>query len=362
MESVDMGEPRPTNSPKPSTIVAAEQKSEIPTPEISQATPSENQKIKTLGKDFNKIAQLDEAKKEFESKIKQLTPEEQAKAIVNFENWYTGNFNPETGKITLYRFVDFDAAYPLEEVIKKGVRPRGVMELGSEDALLAYLEKSGDNELAAVFRRQKAGEDISDFIKNYSLSSGGGSTHGLASYWTTHKDFYSKTRDYRIAIELDPDEAWRTDANIDSDYFNPNDFINGAELEWTVLGNIPREKIIEIIHNPTGKNALESPELFEMKGVRSVEELAEKVKKGNVDRDDIFTALKSKNIVLNISERDYLSTLDPKTLLSLGEIGASSPEIFSIPPLNDIVDMLRDGMSKEFITETLRGKMTIPTS
>lgn len=175
------------------------------------------------------------------------------------EKWYTGNYNPETGKLTLYRFVHLTPKM-LDDVMKNGITPRGVQTFGSVDAALKYLEENRGGlhtTLENAFKGQKSGEDISELIEEYKKNSRSGYDYDLATYWTTEAESRLFGGDgYRVTVELDPQEAWRviTLRSIkkgridDSDYFSTisfDEFSNG-QFEWTVLGNIPSAKIKEI--------------------------------------------------------------------------------------------------------------------
>lgn len=218
--------------------------------------------VPTINKDFNLISIPEEARKHFSfhlSKNKHFTPEQREEALKTLEKWYTGNYSTETGKLTLYRFVHLTPEM-LEDVMRNGIMPRGVQTFGSEDTALKYLEENGGGlhtTLENAFKGQKSGEDISDLIEEYKKDSRSRYDYDLATYWTTEAESRLVGGEgYRIAIELDPKEAWRgiTFKSIkkgridDSDFLSTisfDDFANG-QFEWTVLGNIQNSKIKEI--------------------------------------------------------------------------------------------------------------------
>jgi len=223
-----------------------------------------------INKDFNFISLVKEAREYFVShlsKNKLFTPEQREEALQTLERWYTGNYNPETGKITLYRFVDLTAEM-LDDIEQNGIRPRGVHAFGSEEAAIQYLDNYGGSwyaGLANTFRRQKAGEDISQFIERYKRDSRANFKYDLATYWITEKEsqLFGGTQ-YRVSIELDPKEAWRAitlksikEGRIDDPHYSLSeisfDTFSKGQFEWTVLGNIPNSKINEIKHLPSGK-------------------------------------------------------------------------------------------------------------
>jgi len=218
--------------------------------------------VPTVNKDFNLISIPDEARKHFSLHLSEnthFTPEQREEALKTLEKWYTGNYSADTGKITLYRFLHLTPEM-LDDITQNGIKPRGVQTFGSEDAAIKYLEENAGGlhtTLANAFKGQKSGEDISELIEEYKKNSRSGYDYDLATYWTTEAESRLFGGDgYRVAIELDPKEAWRAitlqsikKGHIDD--YDPlstisfDEFSNG-QFEWTVLGNIPNTKIKEI--------------------------------------------------------------------------------------------------------------------
>lgn len=226
-----------------------------------------------VNNDFNMISIPEEARKYFAShlsKNKLFTPEQREEALKTLEKWYTGNYNTETGKLTLYRFVNMRPEM-LDDIIQNGVSPRGVRTAGNEEAVLQYLDKNGGggwyNTLAKAFRLQKAGEDISEFVEQYKKDSRSGFDYDLATYWTTENESrLFGNSGYRIAVELDPKEAWRSitlrsikKGRIDDDYslstISFDEFSRG-QFEWTVLGNVSSSKIKEVLDLSSKRDVL----------------------------------------------------------------------------------------------------------
>lgn len=219
-------------------------------------------KVTEIG--FNQISRLQEAKSSFINRMLPIfKPEEREEALRIFERWFSGNYNPATGKITLYRFVDLPDEM-LNDIVQKGIKPRGVDKVGSIDELLKYLDEGNnywDTQLADAYREQQAGRDISEFIEHFSDSSGGGYPYDIVTYWTTEVEpaaFFGQNRQYRITVELDPTDAWRgqTAQSVIQDQEKLAKRLQElgrgfeewkrGEFEWTVLGEIPSSRIKEI--------------------------------------------------------------------------------------------------------------------
>ena len=230
-------------------------------------------------KDFNKIfdaqamqavkqadlqniqARLDEAKikspsdVEFFQNLKDMNEK-------YYDSWYTGNYNPETGKIKLYRYVDAPQSLGsflgltsyAKDVVKNGLLPRGYTTYGTEEKLISELEKgtnNWDSRSVQALRDFNEGKDISQFINDYSAASGGGNPTDVALYWTTVESpeniEFAKGRQYRITIEIDPNKAFRAGE------------ATGLELEWTTVGSISPDAITEIYDYKANKAAYSKP-------------------------------------------------------------------------------------------------------
>lgn len=224
---------------------------------------------------FNQIDRLPVAREAFIKNILPfMKPEQRAEALRVFESYYTGNFNLATGKVTLYRFVDFTPEYPMEKIIANGIQPRAVATYGSMDKAVEALLKSGskdDQVLARAYQDQQAGKDISKFIETY--NSAGEQPSDIATYWTPHEtSVFSGFNQYRITIELSPTEAWRQgrpqaimrhlsamarrykDPYYQHNLYGENPIFDAwtgrspvsEEMEWTILGEVSPDRIQEI--------------------------------------------------------------------------------------------------------------------
>ena len=152
-----------------------------------------------------------------------------------FEKWYTGNFDQQTGKLTLYRFLN------LSDFVLQGLKrghdlaPSGV-----------YSEEDGRAQVEAL-ERQRRGEDISDFVARF-VHKTHNITPNLAQFLTADVNNRS-WKEHRITVKFGPNEAWRS-AKLDGrgNWFGRFD----RELEWLVLGSIPNHYIAEIYDQKQG--------------------------------------------------------------------------------------------------------------
>lgn len=240
---------------------------------------SELSRVKSLDEinDFNRIGDHEEVKKlmqkqlkEREFKIKSRTffegetiereIEELHYRAGLFDSWYSGNYNPETGKMTLYRYVD---EYEGFDKVMKGesdVLPIGYATYGTEENLVNALKQDGRGEYANAILKSRKGEDLSGFFnKHYQYSeigaegigNGRGFDKDPFAYWTTNKpdDIWTGDRKYMIEVELDPSEAYRRGGGLDD-----SDLIGGTyEAEWTTIGPVSKNNIVEIRNLETGE-------------------------------------------------------------------------------------------------------------
>ncbi len=231
--------------------------------------------------DFNHVSEPGGAKNAFkkfkEGSGRVFSKDEETKSFKEFENWYTGNYNPETGKIKLYRYVDDYADFDAIKAGKADIVPRG-LQGKSEQELLAALEKEGQSnsasaETAELYNRYLKGEDISDDAIEYAERSGGGYANDPALYWTTNENptAFMEGRKYKITVEFAPDEAFRT-GKVGKDGKWAGFF--DEEAEWTTVGRIKKENIAEIIEQQTGKNVFVKPEKISPMDAK-IKELAE---------------------------------------------------------------------------------------
>lgn len=205
--------------------------------------------------DFNQIARLDEARNAY---LKSMDPKSPAYARDKkffdeaFDQWYTGNVDPKTGLITLYKFLG--PSYPIDELSKGGLLPTGYLTFGSEQRLIEYLlnpesrpEFNDDpaitRELVDALQKQQRGEDMSDFMVDYAQSSSASPTN-ISQSLTAGSEIPVLARcNHRVEVRLNPNAAWRT-GKLDEDGNWVGRFDD--ELEWTVLGPIPYESIVEV--------------------------------------------------------------------------------------------------------------------
>jgi hypothetical protein len=195
--------------------------------------------------DFNKIKELDLAKKKF---LEHSPSSNTYENLKRFDAWYTANFNPDTGKITLYRFVD---DFPgLDDLVRgtSDLHPRGIIRHGSEDNLIRHFDSSSFPEFGNLIRKYRAGKDVSLDVFDYSMHSAGGFQDDFALYWTSNPyiDVGSTqiltSRKYRITVELDHNKAFRA-GGLDN---NRNWAGAISEEEWTTIGSISRDNVVEI--------------------------------------------------------------------------------------------------------------------
>ncbi len=217
------------------------------------------QEVKSLEEidDFNEIKRFYEAKKVLEKNFAGGAEEipygwkYYDSLEKDFDSWYTGNYNPETGKITLYRYVDHYEGFDGIINGKSDLMPRGYVEYQTEDDLIFALEQRGNKEAADAIRDFNNGEDISGFMRKWRDQSAGGFNEDPTLYWTTKGSGYefAGNREYRITIEYDPDKAFRA-GGLDSE----GKLVNfDHELEWTTIGPIKNENIVEISNLKTGE-------------------------------------------------------------------------------------------------------------
>ncbi|MBT3940856.1 hypothetical protein HOD83_03440 [Candidatus Woesearchaeota archaeon] len=151
----------------------------------------------------------------------------------HFDNWYTGNHNPETNKITLYRSIQLSLG-DIDAIKTKGLFPsafRDGKRIRSLDEVTALLKEKGKTEELNDLETWISGDR-----RGISCDCSGTAGHDQYSvrqcFRTSPEGFGSGWT--RITVELDIDEAIR-----DEDFFPP-------EFEWNVIGPIDPSKIVEI--------------------------------------------------------------------------------------------------------------------
>ncbi|MBL7057451.1 hypothetical protein ISS09_04170, partial [Candidatus Woesearchaeota archaeon] len=137
----------------------------------------------------------------------------------SFDDWYTGNFNPKTGKIRLYMYYFNKESMP--EGILKGnadILPKGYTKYQTKELADKAIAR-GDEDMAILLSPHET--QISDIDGYYQ---------------------------YRATIELNPDEARRMGGG-----FNEYDeWIGGElpdktlELKWKTIGPIKKESIVQV--------------------------------------------------------------------------------------------------------------------
>ena len=196
----------------------------------------------SIEKDFNNIHKLDTAREAYlrymHSNYKGKELDDIKKLFDNwFDKWYTGNYNNDTGKIILYRFLNL--GYKELNRLKNGsdLLPSGYMALGREK----LLENKSFEDIIDALEKQNRGEDISDFIVDYAKWSGANKCN-IDHFFTVNPEGNLPKARYRITVQLNPNEAWRVGKVKNGEWVGSFD----KELEWTVLGSIPNERIKEI--------------------------------------------------------------------------------------------------------------------
>ena len=204
--------------------------------------------------DFNQIKRLDDAERELSNLIREGLRDPHNPEFIP---WYTGNYNPETGKITLYRYVtDYEG---FDKVLsgESDLLPRGYINYGSEEGLIEKLESIGFNYDAELLKKSINGEDVSELIsKRYATQ---GDQQDIVTYWSTSEEtlgdyvLHDIEKAYRIKVELEPDQAFRkggfVEKRFESDIGFEYDHIN---MEWNTIGPVSKESITEITNLNTG--------------------------------------------------------------------------------------------------------------
>lgn len=212
----------------------------------------------TILPDFNGISKLAEARDAYLREMRKSGFLKREMYLFRrwFDRWYTGNFNPETNLITLYRFLNLSPS-SLKQLQRGGdLLPTAYRVLGNEEAVVEYLlrhDPRWGNREVDVLRRFRSGEDISDFMIEYAAYSAGDSFN-LMQFFTARKTGLklgtgSVTTSHRIEVKLKPNEAWRVGKVGDNGKWKG--FFD-VELEWTVVGPIIHDKISEIYDNKDG--------------------------------------------------------------------------------------------------------------
>jgi hypothetical protein len=197
---------------------------------------------------------------EDESEINSLASDEWMKDYIkaykilvktDFHSWYTGNYNKETGRITLYRYMD---NYPGFDKVMRGEEelvPKGLVGRSDEE-LLGILKKTRDRylrEIHGVYSDYLQGKDVS--LRVYRLPPDSypiDPTMCWTNSGTAPPGELEEMR-YRIKIEVKPNEAFRF-GGLDEkgDWAGIFTF-----LEWRTIGKVPKEAITEILDLQSGK-------------------------------------------------------------------------------------------------------------
>jgi len=150
-----------------------------------------------------------------------------------FNDWYFGNLNPNTGKHTLYRFLDLEEE-DIETIVTKGLFPgayRDGKRIRSFGEVAIFLEEAGERENLRDLINWLAGDR--EGISCNAMTSGSFDDYAVRQCLTANPQMM-RERSYRITVELDKNEAVRESS------FQP------PELEWDVIGPIPPSAIVEI--------------------------------------------------------------------------------------------------------------------
>jgi hypothetical protein len=209
-----------------------------------EETLNREQSIRNI-EDINDIARLAEVRAEWRENYvmpngmwpprdpEDVRQEEERVFGEHFDNWYTGNHNSDTGKITLYRDIGL-SLQDINTIKTEGLFPsvfRDGERIRSLEEATALLRENGKTEELNDLETWMSGDrreiscDCSGTVGHdpYSVRQCfRTSPEGFGSGWT------------RIIVELDIDEAIRDES------FFPHEF------EWNVIGPIDPSKIVEI--------------------------------------------------------------------------------------------------------------------
>jgi ubiquinone/menaquinone biosynthesis C-methylase UbiE len=192
--------------------------------------------------------------KDYLQELKEFTEFFRFLVKTKFHSWYTGNYSKETGRITLYRYVnDFPG---FDKVLKgeEGLVPRGLTGRSEKQLLEKYKKEQGSSEFQREFYQMYtdylAGKNVS--LQVYRLNAGEECDDDAFMYWTSSDKAVGQVEDmrYRIKIEVKPNEAFRA-GGLDEkgDWAGEfNDF-----CEWRTIGKIPKGAITEIVDLESGK-------------------------------------------------------------------------------------------------------------
>jgi hypothetical protein len=183
--------------------------------------------------DLNKLAYLGKARTDWQAKNPVVSGSRWDNLFnEHFNHWYSGNFNPNTGKIKLYRFLNLDSI-DIETITTNGLFPgayRAGKKIRSFREVLQFLEEAGKkreiNDLVSWLEGDRKG------ISCNAMTSGSGDPYDIRQCFTTDPNMWGNQ--YRVTVELDPNDAIREFS------FQP------PELEWDVLGPVDASKIVEI--------------------------------------------------------------------------------------------------------------------
>lgn len=179
----------------------------------------------------------------------------------DFKNWYTGNFNPETGKIRLYRYTDWYNGFDEVKSGESDILPLGYKVHGSEEKLIEALREYGKEDYITAIKDFKKGKLLTEFFKNnYEYAEVGAGQREAKKgnfidpflYWTTNgkENHWCSGRQYMIVIEIDPNEAQRRGGHE-----GETSMLDGCyETEWTIAGPVSKDAIVEIIDFNKGQS------------------------------------------------------------------------------------------------------------